>query len=113
LGRTIGFPTLNLDVSVLSNDLKEGVYASTLQIHGKSYKGMLYLGPRLVVGETKTVLEIHVFDFDQEIYGDEVEFEIGKYIRGIANFSSMEEMKKQLQNDKATILELLDGTETF
>jgi len=111
LGRTIGFPTLNLDINVLTKHFDEGVYACTVKIDDKNYQGMLYIGPRLVVGETKTVLEIHVFKFDEEIYGKEVEFEIGKYIRGIANFSSMDQMKQQLQKDKKTILSLPNTTQ--
>ena len=106
LGRTIGFPTLNLDIDVLTKNFDEGVYASTIIIDDKQYKGMLYIGPRLVVGETKKVLEINVFDFDKDVYGKEVSFAIEKYIRGISNFSSMEDMKKQLEKDKEAILEL-------
>src|SRR5690242_2633767 len=93
LGRTIGFPTLNLDASIMPKDFQQGIYACTVVIEGKQYKGALYFGPRLVVGETKDVLEIHVLDFSKEIYGKEVEFEIGKYIRPIANFASLQEMK--------------------
>ena len=108
LGRTIGFPTLNLDASVLPSDFQLGIYACSVKIEDKQYKGALYFGPRLVVGETKNVLEIHVLDFDKEIYGQEVEFEIGKYIRTISNFSSMEEMKIQLEKDKEAVLAQLN-----
>lgn len=104
LGRTIGFPTLNLDVTVLPKTMQEGIYAATVIIDGKTYKGALYFGPRLVVGETKNVLEIHVIIFNKEIYGQKVSFSIGKFIRKIANFSSMEEMKKQLDKDKQAIM---------
>lgn len=103
LGRTIGFPTLNLDVSVLPTDFRQGIYACRVTIENVIYKGALYFGPRLVVGETKNVLEIHVLDFDKEIYGQKVTFEIGTFIRPIANFASMEEMKRQLVKDKEAV----------
>ena len=106
LGRTLGFPTLNLDPKVLHDFYKEGVYATVVEFEGKEYQGMLYLGPRLVLGETQQVLEINVFDFDQEIYDKEVNFTIGKFIREIANFPSLEEMKNQLEKDKKAVKNL-------
>lgn len=108
LGRTIGFPTLNLDVNILSKDLKEGIYACSVTIESNNYLGALYFGPRLVVGETKNVLEIHVLDFDKEIYGQEVDFTIGKFVRPISNFASMEEMKKQLGKDIEAVRKILN-----
>lgn len=105
LGRTIGFPTLNLNPNVLNKPYQEGVYAALVEFAGKEYKGMLYLGPRLVLGETKQVLEINVFDFDQEIYDKEVLFHIGPYIRPIGNFLSLDAMKKQLEVDKKNVLQ--------
>lgn len=104
LGRTIGFPTLNLDATVLPEDFPQGIYASIVKIGKNEYKGALYFGPRLVLGETKNVLEIHVIDFEKEIYGQEVAFRIGAFIRPITNFSSMQEMQKQLEKDKEAVL---------
>lgn len=103
IGRTLGFPTLNLDSEVLGKPYKEGVYAALIEYDGEEHKGMLYLGPRLVLGETKQVLEINVFDFNKEIYGEEVMFAIREFIRPIANFSSLEEMKQQLGKDKEAV----------
>ncbi len=103
LGRTLGFPTLNLNPSVLPAEIKHGIYSSTIQIHGKEYKAALYLGPRLVLGETHPVLEIHVLNFHEEIYGEEVIFTIGDFIRDIANLPSLEDMKQQLKKDIDTI----------
>ena len=108
LGRTIGFPTLNLDPHVLGKPYKEGVYASLVEYAGQEYVGMLYLGPRLVLGETKQELEINVFDFDEEIYGQEIMFAIGEYIRSIANFTSFEEMKMQLEKDKKAVKSIIN-----
>src|SRR5579864_2072381 len=98
-GRTINFPTINLDPTVLPENMKPGVYAVFVAYKGKQYNGALYFGPRLVLGETQNVLEIHIFDFDKEIYDETIEFQIKDFIRGVKNFSSMEEMKKQLEKD--------------
>lgn len=99
LGRTINFPTINLDPSIISYEMKEGVYAALVKHTNEVYKGALYFGPRLVLNETKKVLEIFILDFHKEIYGECVEFQIKKFIRGIQNFDSFEELKTQLQKD--------------
>lgn len=105
-GRTIGFPTINLDPSVIPQHMQQGVYAAIVKHQGKQYIGALYLGPRLVVGETKTVLEIHLLDFDKEIYGENVSFQIKDFVRGILDFASFDEMKQQLQKDITAIQRL-------
>lgn len=105
-GRTIGFPTINLDPNIIVDAFKEGIYASQVRYGGKTYIGALYLGPRLVKGEKNTILEVHILDFNKEIYGKEIEFEIGKYIREIMNFETMEELKLQIAIDIENIKSL-------
>lgn len=103
-GRTIGYPTVNLDPHILSGSFKEGIYAAQIKYGGRIYLGALYLGPRLVKGEKNTILEIHILDFNSEIYGEEIEFEVGKYIREIMNFQTMEELKLQIEKDITEIV---------
>ena len=103
LGRTIGFPTLNLNAGVVPSSLTRGVYASIVQYKNKQYKGALYFGPRVVFQETKDVLEIYLFDFDEMIYDQEVSFCFEKFIRPVKNFSNIEEMKIQLEFDKESV----------
>jgi len=98
-GRTIGFPTVNLDPHILISAFKEGIYASQVKYLGKTYVGALYLGPRLVKGEKNIILEIHILDFNKEIYGEEIMFSVGKFIREIMNFPSMQELKLQIEKD--------------
>ncbi len=97
-GRKIGFPTLNLEINE-KLDFEKGVHAAFVYIGNKPFKGLLYYGPRLVKNETFDKLEIYVLEFMDEIYGEEVEFEVKEFIRGIMNFDSMEEMKKQIEKD--------------
>lgn len=103
-GRTIGFRTANFDPLILSSEnLKKGVYASGVTIAGKNYKGVLYYGPRLVKGEEHNVLEIHILDFHQDIYGEKVEFTVGRFIRGAMKFASLDALERQIKKDIAVV----------
>ncbi len=107
-GRTIGFPTLNLDPHILIlSHTKEGIYASWVDINEKKYASVLYLGPRLIKGEKNIVLEIHVMDFDEEIYDQVIKFSLEEYIRPIKNFDSLEELKEEIQRDVNKAMGLL------
>jgi riboflavin kinase/FMN adenylyltransferase len=98
-GRTINFPTINLDPLVIPQDTKSGVYACLVEVSGNEFKGALYFGPRLVKSETHNVLEIFLLDFDKEIYGQTVKFCLEKFIRPVLDFASLDELKQQLQKD--------------
>jgi len=108
-GRSIGYPTVNIYPHILSGSFKEGIYACQVSHDGKTYLGALYLGPRLVKGEKNTILEIHILDFHKEMYGKEIEFEVGKFIRGVMDFKTMEELKSQIEKD---ISEIKSSTST-
>ncbi len=103
-GRTIGFPTLNLDSAVFPQEAQAGVYAATVVIRKKHYQGALYFGPRTVHGEEKNVLEIFVLDFAAEVYGETVSFQLIKFIRPVIHFSSLEQLQTQLKQDVADVL---------
>ncbi len=102
-GRTLGFPTANLDAAVLSHVEKEGVYACQVRLGKQFYRGALYLGPRIVLRETKRVLEIHILDFDQEIYGETLSFQLGPFIRPPMDFDNTDELKAQFSRDVAAV----------
>ena len=99
LGRTIGYPTINLDPTLLPSTQKPGVYASRVRTHGKEYLGALYIGPRLVLKEMTTVLEIYILDFDEDIYEQPVEFQVHTFIRGVENFPDFDHLQKRLALD--------------
>lgn len=98
-GKTIGYPTLNLDPLAIPPILKEGVYAALVKHNGSVYKGALFFGPRVVLNETHRVLEIYVFDFAKEIYEESVSFQVKDYIREVQNFASLDDLKEQIKND--------------
>jgi len=98
-GRSIGFPTVNLSPAIIPAQTTLGVYSSVVKYNEKEYKGALYFGPRLVKNETTNVLEIYILDFNKEIYAEEISFKLGRFIRAVKNFTSLEELKEQLKTD--------------
>ncbi len=103
LGRTLGFPTANLDPTLLTHITREGVYATNVRIEGQAYTGALYIGPRLVLDETRRVLEIFVLDFDGDLYGKTLDFQLGTFVRGPMDFDSFDKLIVQLEADVAAI----------
>jgi len=106
VGRTIGFPTANLDVIIDPALLDPGVYFGTCQIADQLHFCLPYFGPRLVFGETKNVFEIYLFDFDQEIYDQSVKVTLQQFMRGPLQLASLDELKSQLEADKKAGLAL-------
>jgi len=103
LGRTLGFPTANLDPNILAHVTSEGVYAVNVRIDGQTYTGALYIGPRLILDETKRVLEIFVLDFEGDLYGKTVDFQLGTFVRWPMDFDSFDALTVQLEADVAAI----------
>ena len=98
-GRTIGFPTLNLDVAVIPQATQQGVWVSQVEVRGKPYAGAAYFGPRTIQNEVTNVLEIFLLDFDQEVYGEVVTFTLLHFVRPVIHFKSFAELKEQLHQD--------------
>jgi len=113
LGRTIGYPTANLQ---LTNEEKlvpgDGVYAVNIEIKNsklkiKNFGGMMYIGSRPVVNGKRRVIEINIFNFDEDIYGEVLHVSILQYTRGDMPFTGLETLKQQLAKDKEIITNLL------
>jgi riboflavin kinase/FMN adenylyltransferase len=98
-GGKLGFPTINLNPERFVGDLKEGVYSCQIGYKDEIYRGILYFGPRFINNETRPVLEIHILNFNRQIYGQTVEFKIGQYLREPKKFTSLEDLKKQIEDD--------------
>ena len=103
VGHTIGFPTANIDLSATRKMLpEEGVYAVKLSIPNSQFsilKGMANLGPMPTFGIEKPTLEVHLLDFDGDLYGQTVTVEFIQRLRDIARFGSAEALQHQLQAD--------------
>jgi riboflavin kinase/FMN adenylyltransferase len=100
LGKKIGFPTANL--SAHSEQFPpNGVYAAEARIEGQLNRGVINLGIRPTVssGTSERVLEIHLFDFDRDIYGQDVEVRFLKFLRPEKKFESLDALVQQIRHD--------------
>jgi len=111
IGRSIGFPTANIEIEDKYKLIAAGgVYACKIEYNGKVYHGMGNIGFRPTVGINGLVTEVHIFDFDEEIYGEEITIFFIDRIRDERKFENLEELKKQLVKDRETVSELLKST---
>ena len=101
IGRTIGFPTANIECDFMQKLLPaDGVYAGKLHVNGHTYNAMANLGSRPTIGSKQRKLEVHCIGTDINLYESEVRFELFKFLRGIEEFANLEALKKQLEVDK-------------
>jgi riboflavin kinase / FMN adenylyltransferase len=107
LGRQLGFPTANLRAH---NEQfpPNGVYAVKAWHKEREYGGVVNIGVRPTLEQTKgeRILEIHLFDFDQDIYGDEVEVSFLEYLRPEKKFESLTQLKEQIGRDAGVAREI-------
>jgi len=105
IGRTIGFPTANIQPPSHKLVPAEGIYAVRVQIEEQIYNAMLYIGRRTTLGEdlARTV-EVNIFDFNQNIYEKYLTLYFVKKLRGEEKFPSLEAMQAQLAIDKQNTL---------
>lgn len=99
VGRTLGYPTANirnLHGKVLP---KMGVYATSLSMDGKEYRGITNVGTNPTFGDFDVTIETHILDFDEDIYGRDITVSFLHFIRGQKKFSSMDGLKKQIAED--------------
>ncbi len=98
-GRTIGFPTANIPVKRRICAVN-GVFAVNVSMNdGSEYQGVANIGHRPTVAGTRTQLEVHIFNFSKEIYGNLLKITFCKKLRDEKKFDSFEELKKQIEQD--------------
>ncbi|MDR7072187.1 riboflavin biosynthesis protein RibF [Fictibacillus barbaricus] len=109
-GRTIGFPTANLQTDDYTLP-KVGVYAVEAYVDQKKYYAMANVGfkPTFKDNQPKPSLEVHIFGFNNEIYGKTVRISWLKRIRDEVKFSSIDELINQLEDDKRKTLEIIQS----
>jgi riboflavin kinase/FMN adenylyltransferase len=112
LGRTIGFPTANLHINDEEKLIpSNGVYAVKVKgacTEGVLLNGMMNIGVRPTVDGHKKVIEVNIFNFDQDIYDQTIIVQVFEFIRGEQKFEGLDALKNQLAQDKlntATILQ--------
>lgn len=109
-GRTIGFPTANLDTDDYTLP-KVGVYAVEVNVDGEQYYAMANVGykPTFKDDQKKPSLEVHIFDFQKEIYGSSISVTWLKRIRDEKKFKSIDELIDQLKTDKNAALTIIQS----
>ena len=113
IGRTLGFPTANLELPreyMLINN--RGVYACLVDYEGKTYKAMANIGLRPTIGdrsEDNPIIEVNLFDFDGDLYGKEIRVRFIDRIRDEEKFEGLPELKAQLEQDREKAHEILDN----
>lgn len=103
LGRTIGYPTVNIKIDERKIIPRFGVYKADVFIDDEKYCAMVNIGVKPTVGSKDILLEAYIFDFDKEIYGKNIKVELLKYIREEKKFSSVEKLKEQLIIDEKEV----------
>lgn len=108
LGRTIGYPTANVVVEEKYKLIPlDGIFAVKVKTGGETYKGMAYIGTRPTVNGVTRNIEVNIFDFDKEIYNEQIRMEFYNFVRDDMKFDSLDALKEQIGKDKKDVLALL------
>lgn len=107
IGRTLGFPTANMEFGDYVRP-RPGIYAARTRLaDGREIAGVAYIGMRPTVNGVDERLEVNLFDFDEDLYGQTLETDLVRFIRGDEHFDSLEAMKAQIARDCQTARDLL------
>lgn len=113
LGRTLGYPTANLELHRRNCPL-QGIYAVRVHgVGGEPLSGVSSLGTRPTVGGETLLLETHIFDFDDDIYGQYIDIEFVAKIREELYFDSLSALTEQMHDDAAKAREILKNLDHF
>ncbi len=111
LGRTIGYPTANLHIGTEDKLIPgNGVYAVQVELTNTPdtiFGGMMNIGLRPTVDGKKRVIEVNIFDFDSDIYGQTLRIHVLQQLRSEVKFDGLEGLKAQLAKDKSAAIEAL------
>ena len=109
IGRTIGFPTANVEVNEGYKLLpKNGVYLIQSIINKKQVFGMMNIGVKPTLIESSKTIEINFFDFEGDLYDKNIRVDIKQFIRDEVRFESLELLKSQIQKDKINCNSIID-----
>jgi len=105
IGRTIGYPTANIFIEQPYKLIpSDGIYAVTVEMENQVFKGMAYIGQRPTINGMTRNIEVNIFDFDKEIYGQYVKMNFLEFLRSDVKFTGLEALKEQLKKDKEATL---------
>jgi riboflavin kinase/FMN adenylyltransferase len=111
IGKTLGFPTANLEPpSKYKLIPREGIYAIHIFYQDKIYDGVLYIGSRPTLESfMNRTIEVHIFDFKKDLYGDKLKIEFVDFIRGDMKFENLDALKAQMEIDAQNARDILNG----
>lgn len=113
LGRTIGFPTANIEISENYKLIpKNGVYIVTALVNNKTIFGMMNIGVKPTLGENLLSIEVHLLQFSEDIYGQKIQVNVIERLRDEQKFESFEVLKSQLEIDKKNTLHYFENLTT-
>jgi len=98
-GRVVGFPTANLSLSEEDLCPRRGVYVTQVIHAGRCYGAVSNIGTNPTFGERRLVAETHIFDFNQDIYGQPIKINFLRYLRGERRFNGIAELSAQIARD--------------
>lgn len=107
-GRELGFPTANVLLKRRISPLN-GVFAVEVKTQGGRFNGVANIGDRPTVLGIRQQLEVHIFDFNQNLYGQSIEVFVFKKIRSIIKFTSLDALKRQIQQDSKQARDYLNS----
>ena len=116
LGRKLGFPTANIEASDKYKIIPGyGVYAVQVELDGTEYNGMLNIGTRPTFNNNadNRSIEVHIFDFEGDIYGKEITLKFAGKIRDEQKFDTIEMLVSQLEKDKIAALSILEKCQSL
>lgn len=101
IGRTLGFPTANIEIPEKYKLVPaNGVYAVRVEHQGNLYNGVLSIGNRPTFDNGDRSIEVHIFNFNHDIYGDELRVYFSQFIRPDLRFKNAESLRVQMVQDK-------------
>lgn len=100
IGRTIGYPTANIDTESIKLLPKKGAYIVEVDVKGESYKGMLSIGTNPTVNGEKLTVEVYILNFDDDIYGENITVRFRDFLHNEIKFEGIEKLIERLDEDK-------------
>ncbi|MBE7087679.1 MAG: riboflavin biosynthesis protein RibF [Clostridiales bacterium] len=102
-GKELGFPTANIKLDVERANLKNGVYSGVVKVDDKEYKALINYGNRPTFDLDEVIVEAHLLDFNDNLYGKEIKIEFKSFIRDIIKFNTPDELRDRIKLDLAKI----------
>lgn len=100
IGRTIGYPTANIEVNPIKILPKKGAYIVDVFVKNQHLKGMLSIGTNPTIGENNISVEVYILDFDDYIYGEQISVNFRDFLHDEIKFESLEKLVERLDEDK-------------